>query len=278
MVADPVLMTVDELADLVEAGTPPVLLDVRWSLDDPDGEDRYREGHIPGAVYVDLATELADPGSPDRGRHPLPDVARLQDHARRWGIDNGDTVVVYDDTGGLAAARAWWLLRWAGLRDVRLLDGGLPLWTATGRALAAGPGEFVESGSVTLRGGYLPTIDIDEAGRFPARGTLLDARAAARYRGDEEPVDPRAGHIPGAVSAPATDNLRADGTFRSAEELAARFTALCGDRPVAVYCGSGITATHDIAALAVAGIEAALFPGSWSQWCQDPAREVATGA
>ncbi|CCW12943.1 MULTISPECIES: sulfurtransferase [Rhodococcus] len=278
MVANPVLMTVRELADLVEVGRPPVLLDVRWSLDDPNGEDRYHEGHIPGAVYVDLETELADPGSPERGRHPLPDVVRLQDHARRWGIDDGDTVAVYDDTGGLAAARAWWLLRWAGLRDVRLLDGGLSLWTAEGHGLAAGPGEAVKPGSVTLRGGRMSTVGIDEAAEFPSRGTLLDARAAARYRGDEEPVDPRAGHIPGAVSAPATDNLREDGTFRTAEELADRFATVCGDGPVAVYCGSGVTATHQIAALALAGIDAALFPGSWSQWCRDPAREIATGA
>lgn len=272
------LIDVSQLSALL--GRPEVvILDCRFELTAPDaGAAQFAAGHIPGAQYAHLERDLSGRMGPTTGRHPLPDPERLAITLGRWGINSNVQVIAYDGGPGAYAARAWWLLRWAGLKDVRLLDGGLPLWTATGRALAAGPGEFVESGSVTLRGGYLPTVDIDEAGRYPARGTLLDARAAARYRGDEEPVDPRAGHIPGAVSAPATDNLRADGTFRSAEELAARFTALCGDRPVAVYCGSGITATHDIAALAVAGIEAALFPGSWSQWCQDPAREVATGA
>lgn len=277
MVANPVLMTVSELADLVEVGRPPVLLDVRWSLDDPNGEDRYHEGHIPGAVYVDLETELADPGSPERGRHPC----------RTWcgcgtTRDGGGSTTATPSPstttpgprrrpGLVAAALGGPSGRAPARRRAVAVDGG-GTWPR-GRA-----GEAVKPGSVTLRGGRMSTVGIDEAAEFPSRGTLLDARAAARYRGDEEPVDPRAGHIPGAVSAPATDNLREDGTFRTAEELADRFATVCGDGPVAVYCGSGVTATHQIAALALAGIDAALFPGSWSQWCRDPAREIATGA
>jgi thiosulfate/3-mercaptopyruvate sulfurtransferase len=282
MAHDPVLITTSELANLIDAGHPPVLLDVRWALGDDRGRDRYHEGHIAGAVFVDLDAELADPATPRSGRHPLPDIARLQDSARRWGISGNETVVAYDETGGLAAARAWWLLRWAGLTEVRLLDGGLPAWLAGGHPVAAGPGAEPRPGTVTLEAGHMPTVDIDTAAAVPSHGTLLDARAAARYRGEEEPVDPRAGHIPGAVSAPTTENLREDGSFRPADQLAARFAKLgvkggraSGD--VAVYCGSGVTAAHEIAALAIAGIDAALFPGSWSQWSADPERRVATG-
>ncbi len=265
--------------ELLAAGERPVLLDVRWALGDDRGREKYLAGHLPGAVYVDLETELADPPDPSLGRHPMPSLQRLQAAARRWGIGSGRPVVAYDDAGGLAAARAWWLLRWGGLTDVRLLDGGLAAWLRAGGALEAG--EVVPpAGDVVLTAGGLPVVEADDAAALPGRGgVLLDARAAERYRGEVEPVDPRAGHVPGATSAPTTANLAGDGTFLPAEDLAARFAAL-GVRPdtdVGVYCGSGVTAAHEVAALAVAGIEAALWPGSWSQWSADPDRPVATG-
>ncbi|SFJ90604.1 thiosulfate/3-mercaptopyruvate sulfurtransferase [Amycolatopsis sacchari] len=274
MAVPPVLISGEELARQLESADPPVLLDVRWALGDPHGHQHYLDGHIPGAVYVDLDTELAAPPVPTEGRHPLPDIDALQAAARRWGIREGSRVVAYDNGGNLAAARAWWLLRWAGVSDVRLLDGGLPAWGD--RPLETGFGPSPEPGDVVLKPGNMPVIDMDEAGQFD--GVLLDARAAERYRGEQEPVDPRAGHIPGAVSAPTGENLTADGHFRPVDELAARFSSLGadGDR-VAVYCGSGVTAAHEVAALAVAGIEAALYPGSWSQWSNHPDRPVATG-
>jgi len=266
-------------ADLVADPTAVVLLDVRWALGDSRGRERYVAGHLPGAVFVDLERELAAPPSAAEGRHPLPAVADLEAAARRWGVSAGSRVVVYDATGGLAAARAWWLLRWGGCRDVRILDGGLAGWQAAGGALETGAVVPVP-GDVSLTGGGMPVLDADAAAVLPgAGGVLLDARAAERYRGEVEPVDPRAGHVPGAVSAPTAANLHADGRFLSAAELAARFAALGvtpGDR-VAVYCGSGVTAAHEVAALAVAGVDAALWPGSWSQWSADPGRPVATG-
>ncbi|EOM75534.1 sulfurtransferase [Rhodococcus rhodnii] len=271
-----VLVGATDLARELAGPNPPVLLDVRWALGDPHGHAHYRDAHVPGAVFVDLETELAAPASPDAGRHPLPDPAALQAAARRWGIRQGQPVVVYDATGGTAAARAWWLLGWGGVENVRLLDGGLPAWRAAGLPTAAGDEYAAAPGDVEITPGALPTIGIDDAAEFP--GVLLDARATERYTGATEPVDPRAGHIPGAVSAPTSENLRGDGRFRSATELADRFAALgvAPGTPVGVYCGSGVTAAHQIAALAVAGIDAALFPGSWSQWSHTD-RPAATG-
>lgn len=265
--------------ELLAAAEQPVLLDVRWALGDDRGREKYLAGHLPGAVYVDLETELADPPVPALGRHPLPSIQRLQERARRWGVHADRPVVAYDDSGGPAAARAWWLLRWGGLTDVRLLDGGLRAWIGAGGELEAG--DVVPlPGDVVLSGGGMPVADADDAAALPGRGgVLLDARAAERYRGEVEPVDPRAGHVPGATSAPTTGNLTGAGTFLPAAALAERFAAL-GVRPgadVGVYCGSGVTAAHEVAALAVAGIEAALWPGSWSQWSADPDRPVATG-
>ncbi len=187
-------------------------------------------------------------------------------------------MVAYDDVGGTSAARAWWLLRWAGLTDVRLLDGGLAAWRASGRPVESG--EVVPRvGDVTLRPGGMPVIDADGAATVAESGVLLDARAAERYRGEVEPVDPVAGHIPGARSAPTTENLDSDGRFLPPDALRRRFAALGvgPSAPVGVYCGSGVTAAHEVAALAIAGIDAALYPGSWSQWCNDPSRPVATG-
>jgi thiosulfate/3-mercaptopyruvate sulfurtransferase len=275
-VRDDVLVTADDLAAALADDEPPVLLDVRWALgrSRDEAHERYLAGHLPGAGYVDLETELAAPASPAEGRHPLPAVADLEAAARRWGLREGSSVVVYDDVEGTSAARAWWLLRWAGVASVRLLDGGLAAWEAAGRSLEAGE-VSPEPGDLVVRPGGMPTVTADEVASWP--GSLLDARAAARYQGLVEPVDPRAGHIPGAVSAPTWDNLAGDGAFLPDGALRARFAALGVRGPVAVYCGSGVTAAHEVAALAAVGVDAALYPGSWSQWSSDPARPAATG-
>jgi len=274
-----VLVDAAGLAEELAGPTPPVLLDVRWALGDPHGREHHRAGHLPGAVYVDLDTELAaHSADPRDGRHPLPAVADLQTAARRWGVSAERPVVVYDASGGLAAGRAWWLLRWGGHPDVRLLDGGLPAWQAAGLPVEAGEVPDPEPGDVVLTGGALPVLTADEAAELARTGLLLDARAGERYRGEVEPVDPRAGHIPGAVSAPTGDNLDPSGRFRNAGEQGARFAALgVGEGPVGVYCGSGVTAAHQVAALAALGVEAALYPGSWSAWSNDPQRPAATG-
>jgi thiosulfate/3-mercaptopyruvate sulfurtransferase len=288
MVRAAVLVTTEELAELLAAAPParPVLLDVRWALGRTDGAEQHRAGHVPGAVYVDLDTELAAPATPADGRHPVPPLAALQAAARRWGVRHGTPVVAYDAVGGMSAARAWWLLRWAGVEDVRLLDGGLDAWAASGGVLEQGDVVPVP-GDVVLRAGGLPTLTADQAAALAARGTLLDARAGERYRGEVEPVDPRAGHVPAAVSAPTAGNLDPDGRFLPADVLRDRFAALglhAGDPgdadaapSVGVYCGSGVTAAHEVAALASVGITASLYPGSWSQWSNDPDRPVATG-
>jgi len=271
-----VLITAPELAAALASDRPAVVLDVRWRLGGPPGHEDYLLGHVPGAVYVDLDSELAAPGEPTDGRHPLPSVDALQASARRWGISDGDEVVVYDGEGDLSAARAWWLLRWAGHPAVRLLDGALPAWVAAGLPLATD--EVTPTpGTVTLSGDALPTLTADEAGAFD--GVLLDARAPERFRGEVEPVDPKAGHIPGAVSAPTAANLADDGRFRSPDELRRRFAAVGADgsRPVGAYCGSGVNAAHEVAALAIVGVDAALYPGSWSQW-SNLDLPVATGA
>ncbi|MFD9325464.1 sulfurtransferase [Streptomyces sp. NPDC060065] len=274
-----VTTTVAELEGLLRSAEPPAVLDVRWALGDPHGRDHFAAGHIPGAVYVDLDTELAAPPSPEGGRHPLPDLADLQTAARRWGVRDGQPVVVYDDLGNTAAARAWWLLRYAGVAEVTLLDGALGAWRSAGLPLESGAPADPSPGDVVLRPDRLQTVDVDGAADLAATGLLLDARAAERYRGEVEPVDPRAGHIPGAVSAPTGENLAADGTFLPAEVLRKKFADKGADATsrIGVYCGSGVTAAHQIAALAIAGYEATLFPGSWSAWSADPARPAATG-
>ncbi|WP_431816882.1 sulfurtransferase [Gordonia jacobaea] len=271
-----VLIDVAQLADAMLSDTPPVVLDVRWQLGDDDGHARYRTGHIPGAVYVDLDSQLAGPPSPEAGRHPLPEIDALTEAARSWGIDDTSPVVVYDDNGNLAAARAWWLLRWGGHRDVRLLDGGLAAWRDSGMRLSTGDTP-VRTGSVTLRAGSLPTATIDDVaalGSDHSKTVLVDARAAERYRGEVEPIDPRAGHIPGAISVPTSENVDESGRFRAASELRARFAqaGVTDGTPVVAYCGSGVNAAHEIAALEIAGLSGTLFPGSWSQWSADPAR------
>jgi len=277
---DAVLIAADELARLLAAGDQVVLLDVRWALGRTDGRAEHAAGHVPGAVFVDLDAELAGPPTPAAGRHPLPTLAALEESARRWGVRRGTPVVAYDAIGGMSAARAWWLLRWAGVRDVRLLDGGLAAWASAGHALESGAVVPLR-GDVTLTAGHLPTLDADQAAALAAgpSGVLLDARAAERYRGDVEPIDPRAGHIRGAGSAPTGANLDAAGRFLPAAALTERFAAAgaTGAGEVGVYCGSGVTAAHEVAALASIGVTAALYPGSWSQWSADPARDVVVG-
>jgi thiosulfate/3-mercaptopyruvate sulfurtransferase len=273
------LMAVAELKDRMDSGARTVLLDVRWALGDPHGRAHYLESHLPGAVFVDLAAELAGPADPGRGRHPLPPLEQFQQSARSWGIRNGDVVVAYDDSGNLAAARLWWMLRNAAFPAICLLDGGLAAWRGAGFDGESGERD-VERGDVVLAGGAMPVIGAPEAATWSGRGLLLDARAGERYRGEIEPVDPRAGHIPGAVSAPTTANLAADGRFLPAATLRERFTGMGvqAGLPTAVYCGSGVTAAHEIAALEIAGFPAALYPGSFSEWSNDAANAVVTGA
>ena len=272
------LMSVPQLHQRLESGERTVLLDVRWVLGRTDGHEEYLAAHLPGAVFVDLPTELADHAQPGRGRHPLPSPGRFQETARRWGINDGDTIVAYDNSGSMAAARAWWMLRNAGVESVYLLDGGLAAWRAAGHRLEAGEVD-TGVGNVVLDDGRMPSITEREAALWSREGVLLDARAGERYRGEVEPIDPRAGHIPGAVSAPTTQNISPAGTFLPAGELRRRFEALGLDRSsqVAVYCGSGVTASHEIAALEIAGFSAALYPGSFSQWSNNPANDVAVG-
>ncbi len=268
-------------------GRQPVLLDVRWRLGGPPGIERYRAGHLPGAVFVDLDTDLAGPPGPPGpgGRHPLPSPERVQAALRRAGVGAFSAVVVYDDADSTAAARAWWVLRYYGHPHVRVLDGGYAGWVAAGLAVTAevpapAPGDF------TARPGGMPLLDAAGAAALARSGVLLDARQPERYRGEAEPVDPVAGHIPGAVSAPTGQNVTADGRFLAPAELAARFARLGvpaaggggAQRPaVGAYCGSGVTAAHEVLALELAGIPAALYVGSWSDWITDPARPVATG-
>jgi thiosulfate/3-mercaptopyruvate sulfurtransferase len=278
---DQVLITATELAALIEAGDPLTILDVRWRLDEPDGQAAYLEGHLPGAVYVSLEDELSDHTVAGRGRHPLPSGRSLEAAAHRWGIRQDSLVVVYDDWNRAGSARAWWVLTAAGLAKVRILDGGLGAWRSAGRNLETGP-VTPQEGNVTvphddLYAGARPTLTAEQAGAGAA--TLLDARAPERYRGDVEPVDAVAGHIPGARNLPSGSVLAADGTFLGDYALAQQLSDRGIDQagPLGAYCGSGVTAAIAIAALAAMGREAALYPGSWSEWSADPSHAVARG-
>jgi len=260
----------------MRSATPPALLDVRWELGGPPGVEGYRRGHIPGAVYTDLDRELAGPPGP--GRHPLPDARVFEAAMRAHGVSRERPVVVYDGGAGAAAARAWWDLRYYGHPDVRVLDGGLAAWRAAVRPLTTEEPAPV-AGDFTASPGHMPLLDAGDAGRLAAEGLLLDARAAPRFRGEVEPVDPVAGHIPGARSLPVAGLLGDSGLLLPADDLRARFEAI-GAHPgttVGAYCGSGVTAAQEVLALAVAGIDAALYVGSWSDWITDPRRPIATG-
>ena len=263
------LITPAELAAHLDRFT---VLDVRYLMGGPPGEAQHRAGHVPGAAYVDMDRDLADPPG-DGGRHPLPDEERFEEAMRRAGVRGDTPVVAYDDWQGRGAARAWWLLRFHGHRDVRVLDGGWSAWVAAGLP--------VESGAVTReRGDFAIAPDkqmaVVSADDVLDVDVLVDARAPERYAGAVEPVDPVAGRIPGAVNVPTTANLDEDGRFRPPAELREVYAAVGADAgdSVAAYCGSGVTAAHDLLAMEVAGISAALYPGSWSGWITDPGRPV----
>jgi thiosulfate/3-mercaptopyruvate sulfurtransferase len=273
------LITVDELGAALRGSSPPLVLDVRWALSGPSPLERYRAGHLPGAVFVDLDRDLAGPPGPPGGRHPLPDPAVAQETWRRLGVRRGRPVVVYDAGDATVAARAWWLLRHHGHDAVQVLDGGLAAWVAAGRLVEAGEPVDVPRGDLTVVDGGMAVLDAEAAAGVAARGVLLDARTPERYRGEREPVDPVAGHVPGAVSAPAAGNVGEDGRLLAPDRLRARFAALGvrAGEPAAAYCGSGVTAAQTVLALELAGLPAALYVGSWSDWVGDPERPVATG-
>lgn len=252
------------------------LLDVRWNLGETPGAGHraFLDGHLPGARFLDLEHVLTGPlVDPTLGRHPLPDASRLEAGLGALGIDPSRPIVVYDVPGSFAAGRAWWVLRWAGL-DVRVLDGGLPAWVEAGGALAAGEPEPAVPTTLHLVTGRMPTVDADEAAAFD--GVLIDVRAPERYRGEVEPIDRAGGHIPGALNRPVAQFWDADGRLPDAATLDALLD-LPANHEVAVYCGSGVSAAQVVLALASLGIEAALYPPSWSGWSADPTRPVATG-
>lgn len=280
-----VLISADELAHHL-ADRNWVVIDCRHDLANPDaGGAAYREGHIPGALFAHLDHDLSDkrsgPKGEFRGRHPLPSAEVFTATLRAWGIHNDTQVVAYDAQGGMYAARLWWMMRWVGHKAVAVLDGGLQAWGAAGHGLSTVMRQ-VEPGTVSQRPSLAKSVDADavlsniESRKF----TLVDARAADRFRGENETIDPVGGHIPGAVNRFFKDNLQADGRFKDPEQLHKELAAVVGDPARSVMqCGSGVTACHNLLALEAAGMSgAALYPGSWSEWCSDASRPVATGA
>lgn len=271
------------LAELLRGPEPPAVLDVRWSLTGPAGREDYEQGHLPGAVFLDVDTELSGKPGPG-GRHPLPTPAALQATLRSAGVEPAVPVVAYDAADGSVAARAWWLLRWAGHQTVAVLDGGFAAWRDAGLPLTTDM-PAPRAGTVTVQPPAMPVLDAGQAARLARDGVLLDARAAPRYRGEREPVDPRAGHVPGARNAPFSALTDEQGRWLSParlREIARQWDADDGDRAVGAYCGSGINACALVLGLELAGVTspqrpAALYAGSWSQWCTDPGRPVATG-
>lgn len=253
----------------------PTILDVRWALGTGADREAYLASHIPGAVFVDLDTQLADPPS-ERGRHPLPSGERFGEEMRGAGVSRDRPVVVYDAATSTAAARAWWLLRYFGHPEVAVLDGGFAAWVAAGLPVSAGS-EATRPGEFGSRSGAMPIVTAEEVAALAKDGVLVDARARERFLGLAEPVDPVAGHIPGARSRPTSENVDPDGRFLRRGALKQAFEGLgVGDNiRVAAYCGSGVTAAHEVLALELAGYRAALYPGSWSEWIADPERPVA---
>jgi thiosulfate/3-mercaptopyruvate sulfurtransferase len=272
------LVSAIELAALLDR-TPPALLDVRWELATGPRRDLYERGHLPGATFVDLDADLAGPPGAG-GRHPLPAREAFEATMRAAGVDSGHGAVVYDAANSIAAARAWWLLRYFGHQHTRVLDGGLEAWVRAGFALEAGPGARSRSGDFSAVAGGMPVLDAGGAAQMAREAVLLDARATERFRGDSEPIDPVGGHIPGARNRPTSANVAATGEFLEPAELRAAFVVagVTAAEPVGAYCGSGVSATHEVLALELAGFPgAALYPGSWSEWVSDPSRPVATG-
>lgn len=277
------LVTVDWLAARI--GDPrTVVADVRWYLQGKRGIDEYRAGHLPGAHFLDVDGDLSSaPGSGRPGRHPLPSVERFRDALARIGVRKDSVVVAYDDAGGAQAARLWWLLKYFGHDIGHVLDGGIQAWIASGGALETTTPDPVNAPSLELGARAEMVVDKAQVRAMVegGRGLILDARAAERYEGKVEPVDARPGHIPGAKSAPFAANLtRPGGPFRAREELERDYRALGvgAQSPVVAYCGSGVTACHDLLALAVAGFDdALLYEGSWSEWAGDPTLRAALG-
>lgn len=268
-----------------DRGAPWVVLDASFDLADPAaGERAYQEAHLPGAVYVHLDRDLCGEKTGRNGRHPLPSRAAFAATAARLGITPATQVVVYDRQGAMFAARVWWMLRWLGHAAVAVLDGGLAAWQAAGGAVEGGVVQPQAQAAYPLSDAPSPlTRTVDAATLLSQldRVVLIDARAPERYRGEVEPLDAQAGHIPGALNRPFKDNLAADGCFKPAALLRAELQAVIGAQPgreVVHQCGSGVTACHNLLAAAVAGLDAAaLYAGSWSEWSSDPTRPVARG-
>ncbi len=275
------LVAPEQLAAALAAGAAPLIIDCSFDLADPGaGERAFEQGHLPGAIHAHLDRDLAGAKTGRNGRHPLPARADWAATLARLGVTPARAVVLYDAQGGMYAARAWWMLLWAGHRAVSVLDGGLGAWKAGGGALETGAvAPTAVPGPYALGDSLVASIGADALQKSLGRVTLLDARAGERYRGEVEPLDKRAGHIPGARSRFFKDNLDAHGRFKPAAELRSAFAAF-GAAPAQVVhqCGSGVTACHNLLAMEVAGLAgSALYPGSWSEWSADPTRPVAVG-
>jgi thiosulfate/3-mercaptopyruvate sulfurtransferase len=271
------LLDCHELAARLATDEPPVVLDVRWTLGGPSGAADFAKAHIPGAHFVDLDRELS--AAPGRGRHPLPDATTFEAAMRRHGVDGSRLVVAYDAATGTSAARAWWLLRYFGHEHTALLDGGYAAWMAAGLPVASGDDHDPVPGDFEAVPGGMPLVDAEGAVAMARDGVLIDARAPERFRGETEPVDPVAGHIPGARNVPAQQTQASDGRFLTPSELRARYAGVGVEagQPVAVYCGSGVVATEGVFAMGLAGIDAALYAGSWSEWITDRTRRIEVG-
>jgi thiosulfate/3-mercaptopyruvate sulfurtransferase len=275
------LIDVDQLQVLRQLGADVVAFDCRHDLANPElGAQQYAQGRIPGAWFAHLDHDLSGAKTGKNGRHPLPDRAQFAQWLQARGVGDGTQVVCYDAAGSMFAARLWWMVRWIGKPHAAVLDGGLPAWTAAGGALdTALP--VAKPTQLTLRDSLVPMVDADRvrANLDSPQYVLVDARAPERYAGEQELIDPVAGHIPGALNRFFKDNLQADGRFKEAGRLRAEFVGLLGDQTDVVHqCGSGATACHNILAMEIARLGThPLYPGSWSEWCADPARPVATG-
>ena len=284
------LITAEQLQTLVQQGAALKIFDCSFDLMKPGlGRQQYAAEHLPGAIYADLDTDLSDKRSPAEpapasgGRHPLPDRQRFAQWLASMGLNAGMQVVVYDRQGSSFCGRLWWMLKWCGHEAVAVLDGGLAAWQAIGGALESGPGQQAAPGNFSLAAPLAALVSVEQVERHLSQAgqTVIDARAEPRYRGEVEPLDPVAGHIPGALNRPFNLNMDAQGRFRAPNELRQEFLSLLAGRDPATVvhqCGSGVTATANLLAMEIAGLgRASLFAGSWSQWCSDPARPVARG-
>jgi thiosulfate/3-mercaptopyruvate sulfurtransferase len=279
MSSESVLMSPAELAELLGSDQPPIVADVRWTLGGPSGRSDFEAGHIPGALWVDLDAHLAGPPGAG-GRHPLPPVAVFEQAMRDIGVCQDLLVVAYDAATSQAAARLWWLLTDAGHDHVRVLNGGLAAWTAAGLPTASGPSALPTPGDFVARPGRRRQLSAAEiAGQLgrPDAPTLVDVRTTERFAGEIEPIDPVAGHIPGAVSLPSSAHAYPDGRFLPPAQIAGLYEAVGGIDNAVLYCGSGITAAQSLLALESAGLTAAIYPGSWSDWITDARRPIAIG-